>query len=98
MRPTASCSRRRIRTHAAWKVETHIERASPPTRASTRPRISPAALFVKVIARTSWGSCAAAREQVGNAVSQDPGLTRSSPGDDEERGAFVGDGLGLLGD
>src|SRR3954452_8544841 len=54
-RPTFVASRRRIRTHAEWKVDTHIVSAAGPTRPATRSRISPAALFVKVIARTCPG-------------------------------------------
>ena len=47
-------SRRRIRAQAEWKVLTH----RPPAgiSACTRPRISLAALFVKVIAITPEGS------------------------------------------
>src|SRR2546421_595772 len=44
-----------MRAHAEWKVMTHILRAWLPTRASTRSRISCAALLVKVIARISLG-------------------------------------------
>ena len=45
----------RIRPQAAWNVRIQIERAVPPSRPSSRVRISPAALFVNVIARISWG-------------------------------------------
>ena len=48
-------SRRRIRTHAEWKVITHIDRACGPTSAATRAAISPAALLVNVIARIWCG-------------------------------------------
>ena len=44
-------SRRRIRAHAEWNVDTHMRRATGPTSASTRSFISPAALLVNVIAR-----------------------------------------------
>ena len=44
-----------MRTHAEWKVETHIMRAGPPTSSVTRSFISPAALLVKVIANISCG-------------------------------------------
>ena len=40
-----------MRTHAEWKVETHMRPASSPTSAAIRSRISAAALFVKVMAR-----------------------------------------------
>ena len=55
--PTWAASRRRIRTQAEWKVETHIALARPPTSAATRSRISAAALLVNVIARI-WPGCA----------------------------------------
>src|SRR4051794_39379616 len=51
----AVISRRRMRTHAEWKVLTHMMRARPPTSSSTRSRISAAALLVKVIARIEPG-------------------------------------------
>jgi len=44
-----------MRPHAEWKVITHIVRAMSPTTVSSRSRISPAALFVNVIARISCG-------------------------------------------
>ncbi len=44
-----------MRTAAEWNVETHIERARGPTSASTRSRISAAALLVNVMASTSPG-------------------------------------------
>ena len=53
--PAASCSRRRMRTQAEWKVDTHIRSPAGPTRPATRSRISAAALLVKVIARISPG-------------------------------------------
>src|SRR5690606_37319439 len=53
--PRAFASRRRIRTHAEWNVETHIVRAAGPTRDAILSCISFAALFVKVIARISPG-------------------------------------------
>ena len=44
-----------MRPHAEWKVRIQIERATPPSMSSSRSRISPAALFVNVIARISCG-------------------------------------------
>src|SRR5436189_102015 len=44
-----------MRPQAAWKVRIHIARATGPSRSSSRSRISPAALFVNVIARISLG-------------------------------------------
>ena len=51
----ASPSRRRIRAPTAWKVPSHMPVTSVPSSFSTRPRISRAALLVKVTARISWG-------------------------------------------
>ena len=48
-------SDRRMRTQAEWKVDTHISLARLPTRSITRPRISAAALLVKVMARIEPG-------------------------------------------
>ena len=44
-----------MRPQAEWNVITHIVRAIPPRTPSSRSRISPAALFVKVMARISCG-------------------------------------------
>src|SRR5260221_3964723 len=52
-RPIAGASRRRRRAHSEWKVETHMRPQLSPRSASTRARISSAALFVKVTARIS---------------------------------------------
>ena len=51
----ASPSRRRMRAPTEWKVPSHIPLMSEPSSFSTRPRISRAALLVKVTARISWG-------------------------------------------
>ncbi|CAB4748678.1 unannotated protein [freshwater metagenome] len=61
--PSRDDSLRRIRTHALWKVDTHMTRARAPTSSATRSFISPAALFVKVMARISpgWASPVASR-------------------------------------
>src|SRR5210317_1556860 len=53
--PKRSCSARRIRTHAEWKVEIHIPVAASPINPLMRSRISPAALLVKVMARIWLG-------------------------------------------
>ncbi len=53
--PIASACRRRMRTHAEWKVLIHMPSAAPPTRFAMRSRISAAALFVNVIARIWLG-------------------------------------------
>ena len=44
-----------MRPQAAWNVRIQIARAIGPSIAVSRSRISPAALFVKVIARISFG-------------------------------------------
>jgi hypothetical protein len=48
-------SRRRMRTQVEWKVESHTPCATGPSSFSTRSRISPAALLVKVTARMLSG-------------------------------------------
>ncbi len=48
-------SRRRMRAPSAWKVPIHIPDVLPPRSTSMRPRISRAALLVKVTAQISWG-------------------------------------------
>ena len=45
-----------MRTQAEWNVMTHIALARGPTSAATRDAISPAALFVNVMARISPGA------------------------------------------
>ena len=46
---------RSIRCARPWKVPTHIPRTGTPSSCSMRPRISPAALLVKVTASTPQG-------------------------------------------
>lgn len=53
--PICSMSRRKIRTHRAWNVETQTSCADSPNSLPTRSRISRAALFVNVIAKTFQG-------------------------------------------
>ena len=48
-------SRRRMRTQVEWKVPHHSPSPTGPSSFSTRARISPAALFVKVTARIESG-------------------------------------------
>ena len=62
VKPNCSASRRRMRTHAEWNVEIHMPCARVADRAAaTRSRISPAALFVKVIARIWLGQASLVR-------------------------------------
>jgi hypothetical protein len=44
-----------MRTHAEWKVLTHIAFTTGPTNVASRSRISPAALLVNVMARMLVG-------------------------------------------
>ena len=64
---------------------THICAPPGPTSVSTRSRISPAALFVKVIARISCGRDAHLVDEVGDAVGEDARLARARAGEHEQR-------------
>src|SRR5690349_14069105 len=83
-----------MRTQAEWNVLTHIALTTGPTSASTRWRISCAALLVKVIARIddggapSWMRCA---------MREHPRLARAGAGDDQQRAATVHDRVELIG-
>ena len=79
-----------MRPHAAWKVRIQIARATGPSRSSSRSRISPAALFVNVIARISFGLHADRVDQVRDAVREDARLAGARAGDHEQR-AFGGE-------
>ena len=65
----------------------HPHAAGRPARraAATRSFISPAALFVNVIARISNGDTPSSRDQVREPVREHPGLARPGAGDDEHR-------------
>ena len=84
-----------MRTQAEWKVETHISLARLPTSSSTRPRISAAALLVKVMARIEAGCACRSRHQVGDPPGQHPGLARPGAGHDEDGRALVQHRLAL---
>ena len=86
---------RSIRPQAAWKVRIQIARACRPSICSRRSRISPAALFVNVIARISFGLHAVRADQVGDAVREHARLPGAGAGDDEQRAVDVQDGLAL---
>ena len=88
-------SRRRIRTHIEWNVDTHMAFARLPTSAATRSRISAAALLVNVIAMIFAGVHAALPEQVGDPAGQHPGLARSGARHHQQRATGVGDGFAL---
>ncbi len=53
--PSTGASRRRMRAHAEWNVDTHIRCATGPTSSATRSFISLAALLVNVIASSPNG-------------------------------------------
>ena len=81
---TAPCSRR-TRAQNAWKVPTVTSlRPRSRQRASTRSRISPAALFVKVTARMLAG-LDAARDQVRDARGDHARLAGARAGQDQQR-------------
>ena len=93
----AAASRRRMRPHAAWNVRIQIARATPPSMSSSRSRISPAALFVNVIARISCGLIPQRVDQVRDAVGEDARLAGAGAGDDEQRALGREHGLPLGG-
>ena len=86
----AGCGRRR-RGRSGSRCAARCRRA---TR-SSRSRISPAALFVNVIARISFGFTPQRGDQVGDAVGEDARLARAGAGDDEQRALGGEDGLAL---
>ena len=86
-----------MRTQAEWNVLTHILRATGPTSASTRWRISSAALLVKVMARMRERADAVLVDEVGDAMGEHPRLARAGAGDDEQRTLGVDDGVELVG-
>src|SRR4051794_23226042 len=74
-----------MRTQAEWNVDTHILRATGPTRAATRFFISSAALLVKVMARISNGETprsliSHATRDVSTRVLPDPALATINSG------------------
>ena len=75
---------RRIRTQAEWNVLTHMVRATGPTSAATRWRISSAALLVNVMARICDGctpsSMRWAMRWVSTRVLPDPAPATTSSG------------------
>ena len=81
----ASGSSRSMRTHMAWKVQTHMPRVPPGSRAPRRSRISAAALLVKVMARTCQGRTPSsaimwAMRMVSTRVLPEPAPARTSSG------------------
>ena len=94
--PSISPYSRSIRAQKLWNVVTIGRRAPPPTRAIVRSRISPAALFVKVIARICQAGDARAH-QVGDSPRDDAGLAAARARQHQQRPVHVRHGLDLLG-
>ena len=86
-----------MRTQAEWNVLTHIFRATGPTSATTRSRISSAALLVNVMARIRIGIDAVLADQVGDAVGEDAGLAGAGAGDDQQGALGVDHRIELVG-
>ena len=86
-----------MRTHALWKVMTHMALARGPTSA----RHALAHLGGGLVGEGDRQHLArlhpARGEQVGDALGQHAGLARPGAGDDEQRAALVQHGLALLG-
>ena len=78
-------SRRSRRAHSAWNVEIHTPRQSSPSSASTRSRISSAALLVKVTATISPGARVPVADQIGDAMGDHARLAGAGAGQDEQR-------------
>ena len=86
-KPMRSASRRSMRTHAEWNVDTHMRWATGPTRVATRSFISAAALLVNVMARISKGDTPRsamrwAMRRVSTRVLPDPAPATTSSGPD----------------
>ena len=86
--PSRSTSRRRIRTHAEWNVDTHIFSATGPTR-PTDPVLHLAGRLVGEGDGEDLERGQALIDQMGDPVGEDAGLSRPGTGDDEQRPAVV---------
>ena len=93
--PSRAASARSIRPHAAWNVRIQIARAVWPSIRSSRSRISPAALFVNVIARISFGRTPTARIRWATRCVSTRVFPEPAPGDHEQRPFRVEHGLAL---
>ena len=85
----AGASRRSSRAQSAWNVDTHIPLQSDPSSASTRARISSAALLVKVTASTSSGAGVAVADEIRDAARDDARLAGSGAREDQQRSLDV---------
>ena len=93
--PSRSASRRRMRTQAEWKVETHIARARGPDRDLDPLAHLGGGLVRERDGQDLAGSGVAGGQQVGDPAGEHPGLARPGAGDDQQRAAAVLDGLAL---
>ena len=84
-----------MRPQAAWNVRIQAARARRPSIRSSRSRISPAALFVNVIARISLGFTPCARTRCATRWVSTRVLPGAGAGDDEQWTVDVEDGLAL---
>ena len=96
-RPMAGASRRSNLAHSEWKVDTHMRLQSVPSSASTRPRISSAALLVNVTASTSFGCASPLPTRWAMRLVMTRVLPEPAPAKIEQRPANVKNSLTLLG-
>ena len=83
--PRRGASRRRMRTQAEWKVDTHIARARGPTSVDHALAHLARGLVGEGDREDLAGPRVAGGEQVGDAPGQHPGLARPGARDDEQR-------------
>ena len=95
--PIFGASRRSSRAHRAWNVESQTPFEPRRSSASTRSRISPAALFVNVTASTSSGVRVTVADEVRDAVRDDARLARAGAGENQQRPVEVQHRFALLG-
>ena len=90
-------SRRRMRTHAEWNVDTHIFLATGPDQ-----RLDALAHLVGGLVGERDGEDAERADallldEVGDAMGEHPGLARAGAGDDQQRSLGVHDRVELVG-
>ena len=84
-----------MRAAIAWKVPSHTPSAARPIIASSRSRISRAALLVKVTASSSEGNARRGREDMREPRRQHPRLAGAGAGQHQDRPVDRLDGLAL---
>ena len=87
--PTWAASRRRIRTQAEWKVDTHIALARAPDQRGDPLAHLGRGLVGEGDGQDLAGVDVAGGQQVGDPVGQHAGLARARAGDDEQRLTLV---------